>query len=105
MDSLKNSMGLSFTIYVDVNMSNQNCSIRLIANIIVNNIEEGDSYPWVVKTAPCMLTCHENIGTSYFRYSQSNKLAHDYKKSNCSRIKHFNYNETLIIHIDMLATK
>ncbi|KAF0546075.1 ATP-dependent DNA helicase pif1 [Gigaspora margarita] len=101
MDSLENSMGLFFTIYVDVNMSDQNCSIKSIANIIVNNIEEGDSYFWVVKTAPRISTCNENIGTFYFGYSQSSKLACNYKKSNCPRIEHFNCNRTLIIHIDM----
>ncbi|CAG8842941.1 730_t:CDS:2, partial [Gigaspora margarita] len=105
MDSLKNNTGLSFTIYVDVNMSDQNCSIKSIANIIVNNIEEGDGYSWVVKTAPRMSTCHENIGTFYFGCSQSNKLARNYKESNHSRMKRFNCQGTLIIHIDMPAAK
>ncbi|CAG8629665.1 2479_t:CDS:1, partial [Dentiscutata heterogama] len=47
MDNLKNNMGLSFTIHVDVNMFDQNCSIKSIANMTINNIEEGDSYSWV----------------------------------------------------------
>ncbi|CAG8755961.1 10782_t:CDS:1, partial [Cetraspora pellucida] len=47
IDSFENNIGLSFTIHVDVNMSNQNCSIKSIANMIVNNIEEGDGYSWV----------------------------------------------------------
>ncbi|CAG8464303.1 19588_t:CDS:2 [Gigaspora margarita] len=105
MDSLENSMGLFFTIYVDINMSDQNCSIKSIANMIVNNIEEGDGYFWVVKTAPRISTCNENIGTFYFGCSQSSKLACDYKESNRPRIEHFNCNRTLIIYINMPAAK
>ncbi|CAG8799257.1 20920_t:CDS:2 [Cetraspora pellucida] len=105
MDSLENNMGLSFTIHVDVNMFDQNCSIKSIANMIINNIEEGDSYSWVVKTAPRMSACHENVSTFYFSCSQSNKLACDYKESNRPRMEHFNCNGALIIHVDMPAAK
>ncbi|CAG8693077.1 24056_t:CDS:2 [Dentiscutata erythropus] len=59
MESLENDMRLSFTIHVDVNMSDQNCNIKSIANMIVNNIEEGDGYSWV-SSSPNLQNQHFN---------------------------------------------
>ncbi|CAG8518697.1 4758_t:CDS:2 [Racocetra fulgida] len=46
IDSFENNSGLSFTINVDVNMSDQNFNIKSIVNMVVNSIEEGDGYNW-----------------------------------------------------------
>ncbi|CAG8803935.1 2352_t:CDS:2 [Cetraspora pellucida] len=108
-DNLENNMGLYFTVQVDIAdmpiLVNQNFNIKLIANIIINYIEESDGYSWVVKTAPHISTCHENVGTFYFSYSQCNKLARDYKESNQQRMIRFDYHGMLIICVDVPATK
>ncbi|KAF0434877.1 ATP-dependent DNA helicase pif1 [Gigaspora margarita] len=86
-------------------MSDQNLSMKLIANMIIDSIEEGDGYTWVVKTAPHILTCYKNVGTFYFACSQLNKLAHDYKESNRPRIFWFNCHGMMVIYIDIPASK
>ncbi|CAG8683037.1 13936_t:CDS:2 [Cetraspora pellucida] len=108
-DNLENNMGLYFTVQVDIAdipiLVNQNFNIKLIANTIVNYIEESDGYSWVVKTAPRISTCHENIGTFYFSCSQCNELACDYKESNWQRMVRFDCYGMLIICVDVPATK
>ncbi|CAG8796159.1 39768_t:CDS:2 [Gigaspora margarita] len=79
--------------------------MKSIANIIIDSIEEGDGYIWVVKTAPHISTCHKNVGTFYLACSQSNELVRDYKESNYSRIFWFNCHGMIVIHIDIPASK
>ncbi|CAG8809506.1 23288_t:CDS:2 [Gigaspora margarita] len=79
--------------------------MKSIANMIIDSIEEGDSYTWVVKTAPHISTCHKNVSTFYFACSQSNKLACDYKESNHPRIVRFNCHGMIVIYINIPASK
>ncbi|CAG8668807.1 44591_t:CDS:2, partial [Gigaspora margarita] len=67
IDNIENNTGVSFTIQVDIDISDQNLSMKLIANMIIDSIEEGD--------APRISTCYKNVGAFYFAYSQSNELA------------------------------
>ncbi|KAF0402095.1 ATP-dependent DNA helicase pif1 [Gigaspora margarita] len=80
-------------------------NIKSIANIIINNIKEGDGYAWVVRTAPHISICHKNVGSFYFGCSQSYELARDYKESNRQRMTQFDCHGNLVIRIDIPASR
>ncbi|KAF0562302.1 hypothetical protein F8M41_000075 [Gigaspora margarita] len=80
-------------------------NVRIIAKLIIDEIEEGDNYNWIATTAPNLSACHSSVGNAYFICSQSFELEYEFKDSSHERIFCYNCNGKISIKIDILAAE
>ncbi|CAG8655051.1 1982_t:CDS:2, partial [Racocetra fulgida] len=83
----------SFCIQLDENtLNNIETDVKIMAKLIIDEIEEGDSYNWTIENA-------------YFTCFQSYELMCKYKDSSYERIVRYNCNSKISIKIDIPAKK
>ncbi|KAF0519156.1 ATP-dependent DNA helicase pif1 [Gigaspora margarita] len=108
IDGLEHDTALSSTFYVKLDEATFNAvgnDIRIMARLIIDEIEEGDDFQWIATTAPNISTRYEGVGNAYFVCSQSTEIEREYKDSNRKKINRFNCGGKLTIHVDILAEK
>ncbi|CAG8618528.1 2489_t:CDS:2, partial [Cetraspora pellucida] len=98
---INNALHITFRVRLENISDITNVDVKMIAKLIVDEIEEGDDYNWIAKTAPNLSAHHQGVGNAYLLCSQSNEIKQEYKDSNRKRTEHFNCHEKLSIYINI----
>ncbi|CAG8710228.1 17205_t:CDS:2, partial [Racocetra fulgida] len=85
IDGLEYNTALFSTFYIkfdEIILNAVGVDVRVMAKLIIDEIEEGDDFKWAATTAPNISSRHQGVDNAYFACSQSTEIEYEYKDSN-----------------------
>ncbi|CAG8564321.1 10959_t:CDS:2, partial [Racocetra fulgida] len=99
-------LSLTFCVRLDeATINDIDADVRVMAKLIIDEIEEGDNYKWTATTTPNLSARYPSVGNAYFACSQSLELEREFKDSSRERIFCYNCDGQISIKIDIPATE